>query len=594
MFRYRDGASRSASIVSAQHESQIDFTTYFGHGYHGETYSSTPDNHSQGHSGTASSSNHEEHPLDTDRIHAQTHSYRHALNSDLLRHQGFQQGRGSTLDPGSTTSSLAQAVRGAGYHVALGARNGRLSPRTGLQPLSNSTSVSINGTSYDIGGHHPDMSAFVEGPEDDDWLHEVNDSEKPRSGSMRCNSRGLLNVGFLLVVCISVLTLFLGWPVLYYANTLSNHALWGPKATALPEGPTWINVIDNNGSSQRTTQSPLRGLIDQDTPASAMNKTSSDGKRKMKLVFSDEFNEDGRTFFEGDDPYWTAVDLHYWGTHDFEWYSPLGAITQDGALRITFSEQPMNDLNYTSAMLQSWNKLCIQGGYLEVSWPAVWMMGNIGRAGYGASNEGMWPYNYDSCDVGTMPHQTYFANGTGGPLAAEVTGPYPESEGLGLSSLPGQRLSRCTCSASSDHPGPKHEDGSWMGRGASELDYYRDEDPYVTWMTDGQPSWRLDAGAVGPDDAAEIGQRLIPPEPMYIIFNLGMSKGFSDVDFDNLKFPGVMSVDYVRFYQDEGMESLSCDGAFPEMPTVSYIDKYSEAYQNPNLTAWRGKRKNGL
>ncbi|CAD6907417.1 unnamed protein product, partial [Tilletia laevis] len=101
-----------------------------------------------------------------------------------------------------------------------------------------------------------------------------------------------------------------GWPVLYYANTLSNHALWGPKATALPEGPTWINVIDNNGSSQRTTQSPLRGLIDQDTPASAMNKTSSDGKRKMKLVFSDEFNEDGRTFFEGDDPYWTAVDLH--------------------------------------------------------------------------------------------------------------------------------------------------------------------------------------------------------------------------------------------------------------------------------------------
>ncbi|CAD6920038.1 unnamed protein product [Tilletia controversa] len=535
MFRYRDGASRSASIVSAQHESQIDFTTYFGHGYHGETYSSTPDNHSQGHSGTASSSNHEEHPLDTDRIHAQTHSYRHALNSDLLRHQGFQQGRGSTLDPGSTTSSLAQAVRGAGYHVALGARNGRLSPRTGLQPLSNSTSVSINGTSYDIGGHHPDMSAFVEGPEDDDWLHEVNDSEKPRSGSMRCNSRGLLNVGFLLV--------------------------------------------------------------------------------------------DGRTFFEGDDPYWTAVDLHYWGTHDFEWYSPLGAITQDGALRIP-----------------CWlSKL-----------PVVVLPGDPTVPGFSTTTT------------------TYFANGTGGPLAAEVTGPYPESEGLGLSSLPGQRLSRCTCSASSDHPGPKHEDGSWMGRGASELDllegtsggygrnsmsfqnapfnayhqiasgfaqvfdpnntmnsyvggitqqsvsaiiknsqtawqlsggdygtygvewipHYRDEDPYVTWMTDGQPSWRLDAGAVGPDDAAEIGQRLIPPEPV-IIFNLGMSKGFSDVDFDNLKFPGVMSVDYVRFYQDEGMESLSCDGAFPEMPTVSYIDKYSEAYQNPNLTAWRGKRKNG-
>lgn len=32
----------------------------------------------------------------------------------------------------------------------------------------------------------------------------------------------------------------------------------------------------------------------------------------MQLVFSDEFNTDGRTFYPGDDPYWEAVDLHYW------------------------------------------------------------------------------------------------------------------------------------------------------------------------------------------------------------------------------------------------------------------------------------------
>ena len=34
----------------------------------------------------------------------------------------------------------------------------------------------------------------------------------------------------------------------------------------------------------------------------------------MVLVFSDEFNVDGRTFYPGDDPFWEAVDLHYWGT----------------------------------------------------------------------------------------------------------------------------------------------------------------------------------------------------------------------------------------------------------------------------------------
>lgn len=34
----------------------------------------------------------------------------------------------------------------------------------------------------------------------------------------------------------------------------------------------------------------------------------------LVLVFSDEFNTDGRTFYPGDDPFWEAVDLHYWGT----------------------------------------------------------------------------------------------------------------------------------------------------------------------------------------------------------------------------------------------------------------------------------------
>lgn len=33
---------------------------------------------------------------------------------------------------------------------------------------------------------------------------------------------------------------------------------------------------------------------------------------EWQLVFSDEFNTDNRTFWPGDDPYWEAVDLHYW------------------------------------------------------------------------------------------------------------------------------------------------------------------------------------------------------------------------------------------------------------------------------------------
>lgn len=81
-----------------------------------------------------------------------------------------------------------------------------------------------------------------------------------------------------------------------------------------------------------------------------------------------------------------------------------------------------------------------------------------GRAGYGATTEGMWPYSYDTCDLGTFPNQTA-ANGT--PAAAATGSP----GGGPLSFLPGQRLSACTCPGS-DHPGPSVSDG----RGVPEID----------------------------------------------------------------------------------------------------------------------------
>ena len=54
------------------------------------------------------------------------------------------------------------------------------------------------------------------------------------------------------------------------------------------------------------------GLIDKDTPDAVKTITSLYDGSELELVFSDEFNQDGRTFYPGDDPYWEAVDLHYW------------------------------------------------------------------------------------------------------------------------------------------------------------------------------------------------------------------------------------------------------------------------------------------
>jgi hypothetical protein len=54
------------------------------------------------------------------------------------------------------------------------------------------------------------------------------------------------------------------------------------------------------------------GLVDLDTPKEAFVKPSYRDGTDWILVFSDEFNTDGRTFYPGDDPYWEAADLHYW------------------------------------------------------------------------------------------------------------------------------------------------------------------------------------------------------------------------------------------------------------------------------------------
>jgi beta-glucanase (GH16 family) len=56
------------------------------------------------------------------------------------------------------------------------------------------------------------------------------------------------------------------------------------------------------------------GLVDKDTPESAKTLKSYHNDDDLVLVFSDEFNADGRTFYPGDDPFWEGVDLHYWGT----------------------------------------------------------------------------------------------------------------------------------------------------------------------------------------------------------------------------------------------------------------------------------------
>ncbi|KAH9965331.1 beta-glucan synthesis-associated [Russula dissimulans] len=291
-----------------------------------------------------------------------------------------------------------------------------------------------------------------------DSLHAPDAVDKPISVF---NPRSISNIGVLIILIGALLSLFIAYPILTYVRHNGTNFFLDQTGNAIDDAPQLAIHT--------------RSLIDPDTPDAALHRTGFDGV-DYDLVFSDEFNEDDRSFFAGDDPYWEAVDIWYWSTADIEWYDARQVYTKNGSLHIQIDNVAENGLAYRSGMLQSWNKFCFTGGYIEVSltlpgpndetrgyWPGAWTMGNLARAGFGATTDGVWPYSYDSCDTGTFPNQTW-ADGSG-PAAALQSNASQAKYNYALSWLPGQRLSACTC-PNADHPGPSND----KGRGAPEID----------------------------------------------------------------------------------------------------------------------------
>ncbi|KAF4620325.1 hypothetical protein D9613_000685 [Agrocybe pediades] len=440
------------------------------------------------------------------------------------------------------------------------------------------------------------------------------------------STRGAGNVGCLMLLVAGVLALFIGYPIASFNKKGSQSTLGG------------FNVGGINATGQVPEVMGNFGLIDSETPHEAYTKTSwADGRTEMQLVFSDEFNTDGRTFYPGDDPYWEAVDLHYWATNNLEWYDPEAVTTKDGSLVITLSQKDTHDLNYEGGMMTTWNKFCFTGGYLEASvqlpgannilglWPAIWTMGNLGRAGYGASLEGVWPYTYDSCDVGTVANQTV----NGEPLAATINGDAskggsfhtflgsvylapeidvfeaqinqdtlisevsqsaqwaPFNAGYlwnstadnmiindptisSLNTYTGSATQQATSVVTNTNPACYEANGGCYSVYGFEYKPGFD-DGYITWIADNKQAWTLKAPGMGPDPNVQISSRPVPQEPMYLLVNLGMSRNFGPVDLADLPFPVHMKVDYIRVYQPTGNINIGCDPK--DFPTKDYINQ---------------------
>ena len=115
------------------------------------------------------------------------------------------------------------------------------------------------------------------------------------------------------------------------------------------------------------------------------------------------------------------------------------------------------------------------------------------------------------------------------------------------------------------------------------FDYTPGDDGYVAWYVGDTPTWKVTANAVGPN--GNVGQRVMPQEPMAVVANFGISPGFANINFTGLAaiIPATMRIDYIRIYQD-GDGEFTCDPV--NYPTTDYISHHADAYNNPNLTRW--------
>ncbi|CAL9732472.1 beta-glucan synthesis-associated protein Kre6p [Monosporozyma unispora] len=353
----------------------------------------------------------------------------------------------------TTTSSTDTPIQGPGYNTS-----------------TTSGSGSSSFGSHNNGLMEKDFSPFggyptsffplnMDEKESDDYLHNPDLEEEARLDKRRVwedfkhmNMKSFIGFVGIMILFLGSMAVFIVLPALTFTGYVDH-----PKeAVVSTVNETVTQFLTDYEYPQLSAIRTL--LVDPDTPSDAMAHEAKNGD-SWELVFSDEFNAEGRTFYDGDDQFWTAPDIHYDATKDLEWYTPDGVHTEEGTLKLRMDAYKNHDLFYRSGMVQSWNKFCFSQGAIEISanlpnygrvsglWPGLWTMGNLARPGYLASTEGLWPYSYDSCDAGITPNQ---------------------SSPDGISYLPGQRLSACVCDGE-DTPSPG------FGRGAPEIDIIEGE-----------------------------------------------------------------------------------------------------------------------
>ncbi|KAF8886597.1 beta-glucan synthesis-associated protein-domain-containing protein [Gymnopilus junonius] len=190
-------------------------------------------------------------------------------------------GKGNRASFASSSGESINSVAESKYPATVG--TGTMSSVRGLIPYAYDPAVDENEPldEEDL-LHDPNPHAHLSSK----YRGIVGSSEKPGRGGKGGGSggfgwRGVFNIGMLILLVLGMMTLFVFYPVFsFYRERRFNAAVEGN--------------IRINGTGIFQMPDP----IDIETPESAKQRTGYDGQ-DYELVFSDEFNTPGRTFYPG-------------------------------------------------------------------------------------------------------------------------------------------------------------------------------------------------------------------------------------------------------------------------------------------------------
>jgi beta-glucanase (GH16 family) len=243
-------------------------------------------------------------------------------------------------------------------------------------------------------------------------------------------------------------------------------------------------------------------LMDSDPPA----------RHGWKLIWHDEFNDD--TLNQQN---WNARDTASPRNNELQYYTPSHIAVQRGRLRLNSDRGAYRDRLFTSAAVDTYDKVAFTYGRIEVRarlprmgvgiWPALWMLGT-----------GCHPVN--------------------GPCAWPTSGSNEIDimEAVNISTVVYGDLHYGTTIGTSMSPGRL----AWpISNPSARFHIFT-----VEWEPGGVVRWYV--------DDAQIGERLAPGHfdtPMYLIMNTAVGGNLPGTPTAETRFPQHFDVDFARIYQ---------------------------------------------